>query len=72
MSHRMLGISKWDAYNQYLAYHEGHGGYKRRTYLKKPWLVKVARKVEARAKRYRAQLARCEHRLDKGWDLWPF
>jgi len=72
MSRSMLGISTWDAYNQYLAYHEGHGGYKRKTYLKKPWLIKVARKVEARAKRYRAQLARCEHRLDKGWDLWPF
>ena len=26
-SHKRLGISKWDAYNQYLAYHEGHGGF---------------------------------------------
>lgn len=25
MSHTTLGISKWDARNQYLAYHEGHG-----------------------------------------------
>lgn len=72
LSYEKLGISKWDAYNQYLAYHEGHGGYKARTYKKKPWLMGVARKVEARAKSYQAQLARCESRLDKGWSLWPF
>ncbi|MEW8195440.1 MAG: transglycosylase SLT domain-containing protein, partial [Candidatus Thiodiazotropha sp.] len=28
VSHRKLGISKWDTYRQYLAYHEGPGGYK--------------------------------------------
>ena len=71
-SHRMLGISKWDAYNQYLAYHEGHGGYKRKTYRKKKWLVNAAQKVERNAKRYRTQLARCEDDLDRGWRLWPF
>jgi hypothetical protein len=47
MTHRTNGVSKWDAYNQYLAYHEGHGGYRRRTYNKKAWLLGVARKVEA-------------------------
>ena len=72
ISHRTLGISKWDAYNQYLAYHEGHGGWKRKTYRKKDWLVKVAKKVEARASAYHTQLARCEDDLDKGWSLWPF
>ncbi len=71
-SHRLLGISKWDAYNQYLAYHEGHGGFKRKTYRKKKWLVKTARKVDSNARRYRAQLARCEDELDRGWSLWPF
>ncbi len=70
VSHRKLGISKSDAYNQYLAYHEGHGGFKRKTYKKKAWLVKVARKVDARAKSYRAQLKQCEDSLDKGW--WFF
>ena len=70
ISHRKLGISKWDAYNQYLAYHEGHGGYKRKTYKKKPWLMKVARKVDNRAKSYHTQLSRCEDSLDTGW--WPF
>ncbi len=70
ISHRTLGISKGDAYNQYLAYHEGHGGFKRKTYKKKAWLMKVARKVDARAKSYRAQLKQCEDSLDKGW--WFF
>ncbi|HHC72359.1 MAG TPA: hypothetical protein ENK54_05615 [Thiotrichales bacterium] len=72
LSHRTLGISKWDAYNQYLAYHEGHGGYKRKSYRKKPWLVKVARKVERRAASYRTQLKGCEDDLDGGWWFWPF
>jgi len=69
-SYRNLGISKSDAYNQYLAYHEGHGGFKRKTYKKKAWLVKVARKVDNRAKSYHTQLAKCEDSLDKGW--WFF
>jgi len=71
LSHETLGISKWDAYKQYLAYHEGQGGYKRKTYLKKPWLVKVARKVKGRASRYRTQLASCEKSLQSPW-WWPF
>lgn len=63
-----LRISKWDAYNQYLAYHEGHGGYKRKTFNQKPWLIKVARKVEMNAKKYSAQLKTCEKELNsKGW-----
>lgn len=72
VSHRKLGISKWDAYNQYLAYHEGHGGYKRKTFRSKDWLIKVARKVDQRAKDYSAQLKQCEDSLAKGWSLWPF
>jgi hypothetical protein len=72
MSHKKLGISKWDAYNQYLAYHEGHGGWKRKTYNRKKWLPKVARKVERRAARYAAQLKRCKDDLDdgSGWWFW--
>jgi hypothetical protein len=70
MSHDKLKISKWDAYNQYLAYHEGQGGYKKKTYRKKPWLIKVAKKVDKLAKTYRAQLARCEDELNSGWWFW--
>lgn len=60
-------ISKWDAYNQYLNYHEGWGGFKRKSYKKKAWLVKVAKKVDNRAKRYSGQLKSCEAELGKGW-----
>jgi hypothetical protein len=72
LSHRKLGISKWDAYRQYLAYHEGQGGYRQGTYKKKPWLIKVARSVDNNAKRYRAQIAKCKDELESGWSLWPF
>lgn len=72
LSQRKLGISKWDAYRQYLAYHEGHGGYRRKSYRNKQWLLKVARKVDIRAKAYRRQLKSCEDRLKRGWSLWPF
>lgn len=72
ISQRTLGISKWDAYNQYLAYHEGHGGFKRRTYNDKKWLIGVARKVDGYSKTYAAQLAACEGDLDSGFSLWPF
>jgi len=68
-SNRMLGLYKTDTYNQYLAYHEGHGGFKRKTFNKKAWLLKVAKKVERRADSYRAQLTLCEGDLDTGWSL---
>lgn len=70
ISHQVLGLSKWDARNQYLAYHEGHGGYKRGSYRRKGWLVSIADQVEARARRYGGQLKSCEKDLDRGW--WPF
>ncbi len=72
LSHRTLGISKWDAYQQYLAYHEGHGGFKRKTYRKKGWLKSVARKVDQQSKRYATQLKSCRAELEQGWSLWPF
>ena len=53
------GISKFDMYNQYLAYHDGHTGYARGTYRKKAWLVRIAGEVEARAIMYQSQLATC-------------
>ena len=52
-------VPKNDAYNQYLAYHEGHGGYARQNYRKKRWLVSVARSVQDRAVLYDTQLAYC-------------
>lgn len=59
ISTQRLGISKWDAQAQYLAYHEGRTGYANQSYLKKPWLMDVSAKVAQRAEMYRAQLASC-------------
>lgn len=71
LSQRTVGISKWDPYNQYLAYHEGQTGWKKKTYRRKGWLKETARKVDYRAKEWGAQLNRCEDNLDKGgW--WIF
>ncbi|WP_347268804.1 lytic transglycosylase [Paracoccus sp. (in: a-proteobacteria)] len=58
-SARSLGISKWDAASQYLAYHEGRQGFAKGSHNGKPWLMKVAGKVDSRADRYQAQLAAC-------------
>ncbi len=54
-----LGLSKSDARNQYLAYHDGITGYSRGSYRSKGWLVNVANRVQSRANTYRSQLARC-------------
>ncbi|PHQ82300.1 MAG: hypothetical protein COB66_00515 [Coxiella sp. (in: Bacteria)] len=63
--HRRFGISRNNAYALYLAYHEGPTAYSRRSYLRKPWLMRVARKVAYHANRYRAQLAGCASRIPK-------
>ncbi len=58
-SYKSNGIRRKNAYKQYLAYHEGHTGYKNKTYRKKKWLIKVARSVQERAIIYKKQLRRC-------------
>ena len=58
-STQRLGISKWDATSQYLAYHEGRSGFARGSYRSKGWLVGVAARVGQRAAMYRTQLASC-------------
>lgn len=68
VSHNRLGISKLDAKNLYLAYHEGHGGYQRKSYLKKAGLVQIANKVAKRANLFQRQLGECQRDLEnKGW-----
>ncbi|GJL63230.1 MAG: lipoprotein [Nitrospirales bacterium] len=67
---KRLKLSKWDAYGQYLAYHEGRGGYQRQTYHRKPWVKKVAKKVKFRAMRYHRQLKTCRAELDDEVDSW--
>lgn len=66
---KINGVSKWDAYGQYLNYHEGWGGYKKKSYNKKPWLIKVSRKVDTRARKYATQLKGCQEKLNSSW-LW--
>ena len=70
-THQVNGIPKDDAFRLYLAYHEGHGGYKRASYRSKPWLVEVAKKVDRRATRYNNQLSACQAEFErKGWLDW--
>ncbi len=71
VSHKKLGISKFDTARLYLAYHEGHAGYKRKSHLKKSWLLKVSRKVDKRARAYNQQLLGCKKELESsGWFFW--
>jgi len=66
-SQRKNKISKADAYHLYLAYHEGQGGFARRSFKNKQWLKDVATKVSSRSGRYRTQLDRCEARFTRGF-----
>ncbi len=56
---KKLKIAKTDVYHQYLAYHQGHRGFKRGNYKNKPNLIKVAKRTEKNAVRYNLQLKRC-------------
>ena len=56
---RKLKISKSDVFSQYLAYHQGHQGYKRGTYKSKSNLLKVARRTENTARKFDTQLQNC-------------
>ncbi len=64
VSHDELGISKWDGYNQYLAYHEGQVGYSRNSHNKKRWLLRVAQKVHDTSEVYALQLRDCRDTLE--------
>ncbi len=64
---RQNGISKADAYSLYLSYHEGPAGYARKSYTKKPWLMKVATGVQIRSQTYATQYAQCRESLNPGF-----
>ncbi len=64
VSHKKLGLAGNDTQNLYLAYHEGHAGFRRQTYRPKQWLLNTAQKVQQRALRYDAQLTRCRQELE--------
>ena len=62
---KITGVSIKDSYNQYLAYHEGQGGWKKKSYLSKKWLIKAAKNVERNTNIYNSQLKECESKLNK-------
>ncbi len=57
--HNKTGINKTDAFNMYLAYHEGVYGYMRGSYKGNDFLIKYARKTQDHARTYASQLQRC-------------
>jgi hypothetical protein len=56
---RVAGVAKDDPFHLYLAYHEGPGGFQRKSFDAKPWLLGVARKVKDRADLYARQVGQC-------------
>ena len=56
---RLLGISKNNAYLQYLAYHQGQAGFKTGAYKNKKALLKVANKTALNKKKFDRQLKKC-------------
>ena len=56
---RLLGISKNNAYLQYLAYHQGQAGFKTGAYKNKKALLKVANKTAFNKKKFDRQLKKC-------------
>jgi len=70
-SYRRSGIKKDDPYHLYLAYHEGQGGFNKRSYKNKAWLIGVAKKVSRRSASYTKQLNGCEKEFESsGWWFW--
>ncbi len=59
------GFEKTDARSLYLAYHEGYGGFEKRTYRKKQWLIAVSDRVQARSSMYQQQYWGCAEDLKK-------
>lgn len=73
-SHERLGISHWDPKHLYLAYHEGHAGYRSGRWKDKSDLVRLADRVDHRAREYGWQLRQCEDefKCDGLMEIWPF
>ena len=57
---KQLGIAPQDARNHYLAYHEGHGGYRTGKWRNKKFLVRASKQVEQISRVYDAQLRSCD------------
>lgn len=66
-SNSINSIAKDDAYNLYLAYHEGNGGFRNGSWRNKDWLLQTAAAVQGNATRYSTQLQACERDLNRNW-----
>jgi hypothetical protein len=60
-SNTILKISKTDAFKQYVAYHEGWGGFK--NYKDNKKIINLAKKVEKQSNVYKKQLSKCGNSL---------
>ncbi|AOX17445.1 transglycosylase SLT domain-containing protein [Kozakia baliensis] len=70
---RQDGVPVTNTFAQYLAYHEGWGGYRARSYRRKPGLTAISMRVARRAEIYAAQFRGCAESLkDKGFWSWLF
>ncbi|MBV2144641.1 transglycosylase SLT domain-containing protein [Falsochrobactrum sp. TDYN1] len=58
-SHLKNGIKRTDAYNLYLAYYSGHAGYARGSWRNSATARNGAKRAQAMANRYAAQLRSC-------------
>lgn len=58
-SHRRNGVARNDAYNLYLNYYAGHGGYARGTWRSRPEMQRAARRKAEIANRYAGQMRSC-------------
>lgn len=58
-SREVLGLDPRHAHGHYLAYHEGHSGFRRGRWKEKPRLLKAAAEVERMALTYSSQLRQC-------------
>lgn len=60
---KQIGHNPYDAAVFYLAYHEGIGGYQKRTHFKKKWLTDKSREVQKLADKYRVQINKCRIKI---------
>ena len=60
-THKILKVSKKDAFKQYIAYHEGWGNYK--NYKNNKKVINLAKRVEKQSNIYKQQLSECKNTL---------
>ena len=60
---KMIEHNPYDAATFYLAYHDGIGGFKKKTYLKKKWLLDKSKKVQKLSNKYRSQINKCRIKI---------